>query len=408
MNPLQSATRKSNVFYALSQSAYWMIAASFGGFAALFLANRGLSDTQSGFVLAMAAVGCVLLQIFVSDFSDKHPKIPLKRIVAIFYIVVVSVAVCLMWIPSSVAFVMIAFICSYAFMTALNGFLNALSMQLHNVGLPINFGIPRGIGSVSYAIMAFILGIAVENTSVEIILPVTIVVGIVAIIWVLCVPRPDKAAAQCGLKISTAQAKQGSMFSMLKSNKILVLLMAATTLTFTGQSVFVTFLIRAVENVGGNTADLGTCYLINSGFELPTLFLASLFMKKFSSKQILTVSFFAFFVRSLVLALAPSMGFVYVSCALSIGGLGLFGFASVYFVNEIVPFDQQVRGQAMVALCGLSGVSNIIGAPLGGVIIDSLGVGALLFIYAGFSLLGLFVMLYAGRLHGKQSASLRA
>ena len=402
MNHLKSITRKSNLFYALSQGTYWMLSATIGGFAALFLSSRGLSDTQSGVVFALAALGCVLLQIFVSDFSDRHTKIPLKRIIAVFYIIAVVSFACLMWIPSSVAFVMIVFVCGYSFITALNGFLNALIMQLHNIGLPINFGIPRGIGSVSYAVLAFILGIIIENSSVELVLPVSICVGLLAILCVLCVPRPDHIMQQYSLHPPSAQdTRQVSLVSMLKSNKTLVFLMIATTLTFTGQSVFYTFLIRAVENVGGNTANLGTCYLINSGFELPTLFLASVLLKRFSSRGILTVSFLAFFIRSLVLALAPSIGFVYLSCALSIGGLGLFGFASVYFVNEIVPVSEQVRGQSMVALCGLSGISSIIGSLLGGVIIDHLGVPALLFIYAGFSLLGFFTMLYVGGLHRK-------
>ena len=402
MNLLSSFTKKSNVFYACLQSTHWMLCAAFGGFAALFMTNRGLSDTQSGIVFSLAAVGCVLLQIFVSDFSDKHPRIPLKRIIAVFYILAVVTFACLLWIPSSVAFVMIAFVCGYAFLTSLNGFLNALIMQLHNVGLPINFGIPRGIGSVAYAIIAFVLGLVIEATSVEVTLPVSIAIGILAIICVLSVPRPDRVVQQCGLTPPVEPSRQVSILTMLKSNKILVFLMLATTLTFIGQSVFYTFLIRAVENVGGNTADLGTCYLINSGFELPTLFLASLLLKRFSSKGILTVSFLVFFLRSLTLALAPSIEVVYLSCAMSIGGLGLFGFASVYFVNEIVPDSQQVRGQSLVSLCSLNGISAIISSLMSGVVLDQLGVSALLFLYAGFSLLGFVVMLYVGRLHRRR------
>ena len=70
----------------------------------------------------------------------------------------------------------------------------------------------------------------------------------------------------------------------------------------------------------------------------------------------------------------------------------MFSFASVYFVNEIVAPTEKVRGQALAALCGLGGISNIIGASLGGLMIDSLGINALLSLFAGFSFLGFAVM----------------
>lgn len=399
----QKIARRVNVIYAAMQGSYWLTNMTLTGYVAIFLSGRGLSDTQSGLTISLAALGSILLQTFVSDYSDRHPRVPLKRIISLFYIAALIAAAGLLWIPSSVALVMILYICGASLINALIGFLNAVSMQLFNIGLPINFGIPRGIGSLCAALSGLILGNVVETSGAEIVLPIFLCFCVLAIVCTLILPRPDSVAARLQLPVaSTEQPVVPSTWKMLKTNKVFDLLLIAIIFTFTGQAIFSSFLIRAVENVGGNAADLGVCYVINSGCEIPALFLSGLLLKKFSSRGILTVSFFAFFLRSLLLAVAPSMPLIYLSCALSIGGLGLFSFASVYFVNDLVAPTEKVRGQALASLCGLGGISNIIGASLGGVVIDQLGVNALLYLFAGFSLIGFLLMGIVASLQNKQ------
>ena len=68
--------------------------------------------------------------------------------------------------------------------------------------------------------------------------------------------------------------------------------------------------------------------------------------------------------------------------------------------------SEKVRGQALASLCGMGGISNIIGASLGGVVIDQLGVNALLYLFAGFSLIGFLLMGIVASLHNKKLISI--
>lgn len=403
MNAILSLVKRINVNFAFVQGSYWMSYCAYACFATVFLTGRHLADSQIGLVISLSAVLSILIQIILSDFCDKHPAIPLKRIICLILSIVLCVAALLFLIPFSVALVMAVYILGYGFASSLNGFLSSMMMQHNNLGLPVNFGIPRGVGSISYAVMSFVLGMVVEKTSPELTMPVAIVLCLIAIGSVALMPRPDKIQEEYALNTPPVSSeKPASIPHMLKNNPILSLLLLAIVFTFTGQSVLMSFLIRAIENVGGNAANLGTCFLLSAGLELPTMLLSRPLLKKFSSKKLLRVSFFAFFLKSLALALAPSIGFIYASNIFCIFAMGLFGFASVYFINEIVAPREKVRGQSLAALCGSGGVGTVIGALIGGMIMDSLGITPLLFLCAGFSLVGFMLALIVFHMHTKK------
>ena len=409
MNGLKAIIRRINVNFAFAQGTYWMGYCAYACFATVFLTGRGLSDTQIGTVISSAAVGSILLQTLLSSFCDKHPAIPLKKIGSILLSIVIGIAAILYIVPASVSLVMALYIVGYACAASLNGFLNSIMMQHNNLGLPVNFGIPRGVGSISYAVTSFALGMVVEHTSPEITMPFTVVLCAAAVLSIALMPRPDRVSVQYQLSPAASPAeKPCSTFQMLRRNPLLVLLLLAIIFAFTGQSVLMSFLIRAIENVGGSAADLGTCFLLSAGLELPAMLLSRPLLKKFGSKRLLTVSFLAFFLKSLALALAPSIGFIYASNVFCIFAMGLFGFASVYFINSIVASTEKVRGQSLASLCGSGGIGTVIGALLGGMIMDSLGITALLFICAGFSLIGFLFALLVSRLHTRQSRAFAA
>ena len=189
---------------------------------------------------------------------------------------------------------------------------------------------------------------------------------------------------------------------MLKTNPTLVLLLAACILSGMGQCASTTFLIRVVEKLGGTSRELGIAMFIQAGVELPMMFASGWLLKRFSAGGLLTLSFFCNGVKLLLLCLAPSLPFLYAVMVFSMFCFGIFGFASVLFVNSIAGVQEKVRAQSLLSLCYTGGLGGILGNLLSGALIGVIGLNSLFLLSAGLCLAGASVMVLCVRQYRKQ------
>ncbi len=399
MKHKQSIARRVTINFAAIQGGYWTSTVPYLIFAAVFLQYRGLTNSQVGFTLSAAAIGAIIIQILVSDFSDKNPMIPLKRIIAGMYVVMLCVSTALSFVPYPVAFVMVAFIIGETCVYSTNSLISALFMQLQNTGLNINYGIPRGVGSIAFAILAFYLGGVVEKYSPEVLFTIQIGLSLLALIFILVLPKPEDISGKHPDQIEN-EGENKSILEMLKGNPTFVMLMISMAFAFTGQSFFA-FSINILRNVGGNTANLGVVSFINSASELMPMLFSFWLLKKFGSKKLLIVSIIAFFLKTLSISIATSINWIYIGMLTSIFANGIFFFASVYFINEIVKPNERTRGQALIGLCAFGGIGTVIGSTVNGLLLDNFGLNAMMVFCVACSFLGVVFMLITSHLHDK-------
>jgi PPP family 3-phenylpropionic acid transporter len=391
-------SRRINVNFSAIQGAYWMSATPYLMFAAVFLGYRGLSNSQIGYTMSASAIGAILIQTILSDFSDNHPNIPLKRILAIIFTVVIAMSAALSWVPYPIAIIMTAFIIGQTCITSSMSLINALSMQMQNAGLKINFGLSRAIGSLFFAITAYILGIVVENNSPELLYPIQILMSIVAITFILALPRPEKVSGKHPDQVG--DPVKHSIFVMLKENPTFVMLMIALIVTFIGQSYF-GFLINVIRNVGGDTANLGTTLSTYALVEIVPMTLSLPLLKKFGAKTLLLVSIIALFVKILIISFATNIVWIYISAAANMFSNGIYFFASVYFVNEIVKPNERTRGQALIGLCSFGGIGTVIGASIIGSLLDRYGTNAMMLFCGILTFIGIVLIFIMSHMHKK-------
>jgi hypothetical protein len=93
MTKTKSITGRIEVHYAAFQGAYWASICTLVGFSTVYLSHEGLSDTLIGLGYSLFGILSILLQMFISNFSDHHSEIPLKSVIAaVFGIAVVCSA----------------------------------------------------------------------------------------------------------------------------------------------------------------------------------------------------------------------------------------------------------------------------------------------------------------------------
>lgn len=392
MSDHSKVRRRIELNYAAAQSSYWLAVCAYSSFSVLYLSFRGYSDTQIGMISSGISVLTISFQLLLSSFSDARPDVPLKRTIALLYMLAVSLAAAVAALPMPLALMALVFALGASFNSTISGLLNAQMMQYVNVGIPVRYGLPRGMASIAYALFALLMGSLIERYSPALLMPVYMLVAALGIVSIWTMPDVDQLSdRKASAFVQEKGTARSSYRQVLSRSPVFTLFLLASVLVYTGQSGSILFLVRVVQGVGGSSAQLGLGMFIQAGIELPVMLLSPLMLRRFKPQSVLAFSFFFYVLRALLLALANSIGMVYLALSLNCFCFGIYGVASVYFVNSLLPAGEKVRAQGLVVLS--SSFGGIIASLFAGYVIDRLGLQAMLLLSTGLTTIGFLVML---------------
>jgi PPP family 3-phenylpropionic acid transporter len=187
----------------------------------------------------------------------------------------------------------------------------------------------------------------------------------------------------------TIAAPSGYVQFFIKYKDFSILLIGIAML-FYSHNIISTYLINIVENVGGNSTNMGISLAITASVELPIMAAFTYIVRKVRCNVLIKISAFFFFVKVLILWLAPSVYVVYLSQAMQMFAYGLFTPASVYYVNSIVNEQDKVKGQSMLGVAmSIAGAVAIIS---GGKLLDIIGVNYMLLLGAIVTAFGFIIV----------------
>lgn len=381
MTDIKRKALRVEVNFAACEGTYWISFCAISGFIAVFLTHRGLSDTEIGLTTSFGSALAIILQLLLSNVLDKHPEIRIKRLISALFIAGIAAGCCVHFLSLPVGLMILAYATSYAMGLSNNGYLNAQLVQFNNAGVPARYGWPRGVGSFSYAVAAYVYGVLAEKYTPDILMPCYLIGTVVCIACVLAMPDPNAGKDMAAIR---AAQHHTSYREMLAGNRMLIVLLLCTLMNGIGNMAGYTFILRVVERVGGGTVEYGVSEFIRAAAEVPALFASGWLLKHFKAKSMLAASFLFYGLRMLILAFAPGIGLIYFASAINILCVGLSTFSSVIFVNSIVRDAEKVRGQSLCILCG--SVGSIIGSAYAGAMIDQVGLNAMLLTSAVFCL----------------------
>lgn len=382
--------RNINTKFSVIQSSFMMSFCVIVGFSVVLLQSRNFSSSEIGIILAVECVASVISQTFLGSFADKHKNIPLKLILLLVLIISFIVNIFLMFIPSEFYITMFIFIMIGMSEYSVTVLINSLAIQFVNIGVPINFGLARGLGSFSYAVAGYMLGRIIETKGAESILPVHAVFLLIVIAAVIVFDKPEIKYHNAINTPNEEIKANDNVLSMLVKNRKLLYFLISIILAFISHGMIANFLPSIIEHVGGNNADYGTAMSLAAMSEIPTMVFFSFFMRKTTSVKLVTVSFFFFFIKSLLFIFSHNIMLILIFQTLNILAYGLFVPASVYYVNEIVEESEKIKGQSLVSVASM-GIGITIGNLLGGVIIDKYGVPVMLIISTIIAFFGFFI-----------------
>lgn len=387
---MRNNKKNINLQFSFVQGAYWVALMPIANFSLIILQERGFSASIAGILIAIQSISAVVAQPIIAAFAERHPKIPLKLITTALMFIAILVMGLWAILPNFFLFALFTYIVLGFTMSSIPAFLNAMAMQLENSKLPVNYGLARGIGSISFALTSFILGKLVLQSSVWIIFPFFCITAAIFIFIQLQLYNPSPEMIQK----NTTRARQiprSNLLSFLKRNKKYAGFCISSVFLFFSNAVLNTFLPTIVDGIGGNMADQSFVRSISAMVELPAMIFYGFLVRKFQGHKLLILSSFSFFLKALFSSISPSLIFLNLTQLLQMTAYGIYTPAAVHFSDHQVSPEERIRAQA-ISMVASGGLGGAFGNLLGGLIMDSAGLSILLAISVSSAFIGFVIM----------------
>ncbi|HZK10455.1 MAG TPA: MFS transporter [Clostridia bacterium] len=349
--------------FSLYQAFFAFILLPFFAYGTYYLIHLGLSSVSIGILLALVSALSVLLQSPLASLAD-NDVFTIDGLISICLGLYVfsNLGLALGYFP--LVFFTLAFVC----LNLINPLFNALNIEWNQRGHRVDFGISKGVSSLSYAFFSFVLGRLLLLAS-PLILPLTAALGGGTLLILILKNKPVHRRKK-------KRKEKKDRISILKNNPNLVGVLLGICLVYANYAMYNSYLINTIQALGGKESALGGAIAIAAMAEIPVMIFFTQIMRRFELRKLLVFATFFFTLKSLFAYLATGMPMLYFSQFLQMFSFGLYLPTSVYYMASITSEDN--RAEAQTALAGATILGRLFSSVLGGALIEYLGVSAML------------------------------
>lgn len=395
--------KKMTLKYSFVHGTYWMVFGATYNFVTVYLLSKNFTSQNIGIIVALTNIFSTLLQPYVAGMADRSKKLSLREFTSIMLFISLTLSGLLLIAPETMLITALLYFFLLTVMLTIQPLLNAMGMELINKNITVNFGVARGMGSLSYALMSYVLGAAVEQQGPSI-LPYAFIALFGATFFFTYTFTLPKALDKVNKESLARKANQEdskdnspstnlSTFRFISKYKKFSLYLLGIILIFICFHIINIYMIKIVENVGGNEGTMGTAFAIAAVLELPIMLNYTRLSKKFHNGPLLKISGLFFTIKALITFIAPSITFIYIAQSFQMVSYALFVPGSIYYVNQVIKESDLIKGQAFTtAAMTLGGVG---GSLIGGFLLTQGSLQLMLIVGTIISALGTLLFFFA-------------
>ncbi|MBP5493623.1 MAG: MFS transporter [Lachnospiraceae bacterium] len=378
--------------YTLINVLYFVAFCTIHAYAAVFLLDKGFTNTQVGIALAVSNILSVIGQPLVAGIIDRGKFLTNRLTVMFSSLFLLLGSLTLIFVNTEKVPIFAIFVLMYTIQFVYMPMMIAMNFEYAKAGCNINFGLARGLGSAGFAVTSFFLGKAVENYGTNVILYVTIAAMTVMVIHVFFFKKPKTEEAEEVSEI-IKETEGSGFFAFVKKYPFFIVFLIGTACCFFAHNMINDFMIQIIRSLGGNETQLGYATFLQAILELPVMALIGYVLKKISERHMLVFSAVSFFVKTAILIFATSMIGMYVSQSFQMFAYAVFIPVAAYFADNVMAENDKVKGQAFInSAITLGGVfSNLICGKL----LDAFGVKTMILTGVAVCLVGVGIVVIA-------------
>lgn len=393
--------------YGAMQFFYYIATCAACAFVTVVLQYRGLDNTQVGIVTASACILSVLAGPVLSRVAARFTLAQVARLFDVEFIALEVLFAAIIVVPLPIPAVMVAYILLYGAIMISSPLTSQIAIDYLRAGKPINFGLARGMGSVSYAICAALAGQGVNVLGPAVLLPVFVASAAAFLISMHALPPITPREAEGARQTAPSAADRGrGVVAFVARYRLLMLILVGFGFAYSASSCLSTYLINIVTSLGGDVSLYGIGIFLNAMSELPFMALVPRLRRRFGAGALLMVAAMAYLARNLLISFAPSLPVVFLGLAFQGLSFGTLTSLLTYYVGETCEEADGMLGQTLIAIM-TSGFGSMAGNYLGGRLQDTLGLGAM-FAYAAVCTVIGAALLTAGGILERRRASVAA
>ena len=369
--------------YGLIHGAYWASYAAIAAYVNLYLLEIGFSSGAIGVLIALAGLLSALLQPLAASYADRETSPNLKTI---------NLAIAALWMLSALGLLVfhknkVASLLFYGGCLSLlqlqTPLVNGLGVTSINCGCKLNYGVSKSVSSVTFAAASFLLGRLTASLGGRVV-PWAIVLFYGLFLLSLALYPCQRSPLPEG------SGKAASLLTVFRKYPRFMAMLGGCVLLFISHILLNNFTLQIIRTKGGGSSEMGVAMAIAALSELPTMLLFSFLLKKKGSWFWMRLTGFFFILKSLGSYLCTGVGSFYAVQLIQMLAWAVIAVASVYYINAVMEPEDAVKGQALYTMAYTLG--SVLGALLGGWIIDALGVDAMLLFGTASAIVGTAVV----------------
>jgi PPP family 3-phenylpropionic acid transporter len=345
-------------------------------------------------IVSISAILGFILQGMTGRLIDTHPKWYWRNLLMV--LGGFELIVCGLILAGHLANVDVLIIeCLYAIFIIITlgmaPLVNTSSFYYTSHGRPVNFGVARGVGSLVFAAVSYIIGIFSVQMGIIFIPVCGVIFSILFILSVIILPELGTHNCEIGDDKSSKESVIGDGF--IKRNKYFIIMAIGICMVLILHNMVNSFLIRMVENVGGTGDALGLALAIAAVCEIPVLFLYDNFVKRYKipTQILIFVACLFFVIRGIFYLFSTSLIFIYATQILQSVSFGLLLASKTHYADEGVGEEDKARGQSIMSMTEAIGM--VLGSAIGGWAISLGGVNMMYIVGIAFAFIGSIVVL---------------
>lgn len=319
-------------------------------FVFLYFHKLGFSNAEIGIFAAVGPGVMILAQPFwgwLSDYSNRPEKI----------LVILSLGcaatVGLLLTGKSFVMIVIYLVLYNFFYSSITPIYDSIVIETL-INSEISYGQIRWLGSLGYAVTAYLVGRVIEITDVSISLKIYI--GI-ALLMALVASRLSSVSVR-------TEWEKPNLWPLFKNREFVIFLIAAS-LVIGSNAINYTFLAFLFKELGGGEGFVGLAMLIGAFAEIPFFIFSAKLLQRFKMTSLLLVAFvitaFRWFICSKAVSPYQLLAYQMLNCIT----FGLLYSTAVTYVDRLTPKKLRASGQNLF-WAATFGLGSILGNLLGG------------------------------------------
>lgn len=284
-----------NASYAVMQGASWSTYAVIMVFATNFLQAKGMPIYQISLLLGTATACSCLLQVQMGELVSRVRKVKGYMVLLALCVLMGVCGIAMMSKNTVISVIGMGVAC--VLLQTCPGMVNSAGMDAITRGAPAQYGLARGLGSLTYSGVVQVVGILVAGFSVGV-LPIAFILVSVCLalgtVWFHRCAETDLPSTW--QEAARNQQKNGNFW---KENPKFLFLLIGIVLVLMGHNLLNSYMEIIVNAKNGGPAEQGTAMAICSAVELPIMAAFPILERRIRCNKLLQISVFGFAVRSL-------------------------------------------------------------------------------------------------------------